>query len=201
MKGSEEWDQRYCNIRCAYGFKPNDYLKTKLSTLTPGSLLLPGEGEGRNALWAAQQGWNVTAFDYSTQAHKKAQTLFRNKGVNVTYSVTDVLDFKTSNRFDAIGLIYIHLPSETRKIFYKKIHAFLKPNGYIILENFHPEQIPRNSGGPKNPDLLYSIEELKNSFGKLKIIALNKVEVNLDEGQLHQGNAMVIRMLAQNTLQ
>ncbi|PKP39762.1 MAG: SAM-dependent methyltransferase [Bacteroidetes bacterium HGW-Bacteroidetes-15] len=197
MKGNEEWNQRYSKIDCAYGVNPNNFLGNQLVHLTPGDLLLPGEGEGRNALWAAKQGWNVTAFDYSDEAKKKADALFKKNGVEVEYLVTDVLSFKSKKSFDAIALIYFHLPSLTRKKFFSEIQNYIKPGGYLIMECFHPDQIPRSSGGPKNPDLLPSIEEIKESFKNLHIKELAKVEIDLNEGELHQGKALVIRLLAQ----
>lgn len=197
MKGNEEWNRRYSSIESAYGIKPNEFFKQELSQITKGHLLLPGEGEGRNALWAAQQGWSVTAFDYSDEAQKKATKLFKNNGVDVDYHVSDVLTFNVNKYFDAIALIYIHLPSQTRKLFYSKIQEYIKPGGFIILECFHPDQISRTSGGPKNPDLLPSIDEIKESFKNLHIKDLRKIEIDLNEGELHQGKALAIRMLAQ----
>lgn len=197
MKGNEEWNRRYSSNDFIYGLQPNEYLKSKLVNLAKGSLLLPGEGEGRNALWATKQGWEVTAFDYSLEAKRKADNLFLKHNLRVNYHVSDALSFKTDLRYDALSLIYMHLPSNTRKKFHESITSFLKPSGYLIMECFHPDQIHRTSGGPKNPDLLASIEEIKESFKTLHIIELTSAEVNLDEGELHKGKALVIRLFAQ----
>jgi cyclopropane fatty-acyl-phospholipid synthase-like methyltransferase len=197
MKGNNDWNLRYGNNEFVYGLKPNEFLKQELSKIVTGDLLLPGEGEGRNALWAAQQGWSVTAFDYSDVAQKKATKLFKSFGVDVDYLVSDVLTFNSKKFFDAIALIYLHLPSQVRKTFYVKIQELVRPGGFIVLECFHPDQISRSSGGPKNPDLLPSIEEIAESFKDLHIKDLKTIEIDINEGELHQGKALVIRLLAQ----
>jgi SAM-dependent methyltransferase len=197
MKGVTDWNQRYSTLESAYGFRPNKFLKEQLSLLKPSSILLPGEGEGRNALWAAKQGWDVSAFDYSEVAHNKALNLFRENGVIVNYTVCDALDYHYKIGFDVVALIFVHLPGDIRPIFYQKIISAIKPKGKLIIECFHPEQILRSSGGPKNPELLPSMDELKKAFDSLQFRLLQKVEVELSEGSLHQGKAIVIRLIAE----
>jgi 2-polyprenyl-3-methyl-5-hydroxy-6-metoxy-1,4-benzoquinol methylase len=197
MKGREEWNQRYNKPELVYGQHPNEFLKQQLSTLTPGTLLLPGEGEGRNALWAAQNGWDVTAFDYSKTAMEKATTLFIQHNVKVNYSVSDVLQFSPQIQFDAIALIFLHLTEEIRQVYFQNIIGMIKPTGHLIIEIFHPDQIPRSSGGPKNPELFITENELAKQFKELSIKLISKEEVDLNEGALHQGQALVIRLVAQ----
>lgn len=200
MKSNQEWNQRYSSQEFIYGLKPNEYFKSKLQLIEKGSLLLPGEGEGRNALWAAQQGWDVTAFDQSDVAKEKASLLFESHGLKVNYRVSDVLSFNSKSSFKVVSLIFVHLPSSTRHSFYEHIQSFIEPNGYLVLESFHPDQILRNSGGPKNPDLLASMSEIKESFKNLNIIEFNTQEVDLDEGEHHKGKAIVIRLFAQKKI-
>jgi SAM-dependent methyltransferase len=196
MSGKVEWDKRYTSNEFVYGLEPNAFLKQELSKLKPGSLLLPGEGEGRNALWAAKNGWDVSAIDYSSVAQQKAQLLFSNSKVVVNYLIQDITELEIAQTFDVIALIFIHIPKEKQKVFAEKILQRLKTGGYLIMELFHPDQIPRNSGGPKNPDFFLTIEELKFIYRKLSVLELEKHEVLLDEGSLHQGDAAVIRMIA-----
>jgi SAM-dependent methyltransferase len=197
MADNNEWDKRYSNPKYIYGLEPNDYLVYELSRLTPGSILLPAEGEGRNALWAAKQGWEVTAFDYSEVAQQKALQLFDKHGVKVNYSVANCVEYSTYERFDAIGLVFIHLSKQEQPIVFNNLIGMLKPGGHIIMEIFHPNQIERTSGGPKNPNLFLSLNEVEIYFKNITIKYLAKVEVELNEGPLHQGKALVIRMLAQ----
>lgn len=199
MALKEEWNQRFSNPEFIYGLEPNAFFKDQLKKLVTGTLLLPGDGEGRNALWAAKGGWNVTSFDFSDEAVKKANNLFKTNGVKVNCTHSDIESFYTNTRFDVIALIYIHLPSAIRKEACEKMGEFLKPDGRIILECFHPDQLSRFSGGPKNPDLFPTIDELRSYFSPISILSLSREEVELNEGPLHQGKAIVIRMVAQNS--
>lgn len=196
MSGQHEWNKRYATPNYLYGFDPNEYLKQELLKLEPGKLLLPGEGEGRNALWAAKQGWDVTALDASEVAQKKALKLFAKQSVSVQYLVTDILHYTTHNQFDVIAMVYVHVHKDIQQQIAHKLINLLKPKGILIIEMFHPEQIPLSSGGPKNPEMFALEEELKNQYSALRIDELSKVTIDLDEGILHKGEAVVYRMRA-----
>ncbi len=195
MSKKEEWNSRYASVSSAYGYEPNDFLVSILNEVNPGSILFPGEGEGRNSLWAAKNGWEVHAFDFSSEAKSKAQNLYSEHGVSVYYSVSEALKYNPAKMFDAIALIFFHLPSSERTAFYKNCYSWLKPNGILIMECFHSEQISRFSGGPKDPDLFHTIDELKETFSEMNFEILKKQEVTLNEGPLHQGKAIVIRVM------
>ncbi|MDY0253184.1 MAG: methyltransferase domain-containing protein [Tenuifilaceae bacterium] len=196
MSDHNDWNKRYADAHYVYGLDPNEYLKQELAKLTPGKLLLPGEGEGRNALWAAKQGWDVTALDASETAQAKANKLFAENNVRVQYHVSDILHFASNHQFDAIGLVYVHLHKDIQQQVADKLTSILKPKGVLILEMFHPEQIPLTSGGPKNPEMFAELGELENQYKHLCIEELRKDEVVLNEGLLHKGKAIVIRMRA-----
>ncbi|NOX86783.1 MAG: class I SAM-dependent methyltransferase [Chlorobi bacterium] len=189
------WDERYASNSFIYGRKPNAFFKKQISRLMPGKILLPAEGEGRNAVFAARLGWEVVAFDNSTEARKKALKLASERGVNIDYRLIsyDEFDYKT-NDFDAIALIYAHVPGKIRQSLYRKMLEFLKPGGMVILEGFSKKQLRNNSGGPKDIDLLFSKEELKDDFLSLSEINMRETEITLNEGEFHKGNASVIRM-------
>jgi len=192
----EVWDKRYKSDEYIYGLKPNKFLITNLNKLKPGKILLPGDGEGRNSIYAAKLGWNVTAFDYSSSGKEKALRLAESNKVDIIYEISDVETFNSSEKFDVISIIFLHLPKETRVKFHKSLHKFLKPEGQVILECFSKSQINNNSGGPKNLELLYSLDDLKNDFSEYKIDFIEKTDTVLDEGPLHQGKADVIRLIA-----
>lgn len=196
MSDYNDWNKRYADVQYVYGLAPNEYLKQELAKLTPGKLLLPGEGEGRNALWAAKQGWDVTALDTSETAQAKANKLFAENNVRVQYHVSDILHFASNHQFDAIGLVYVHLHKDIQLQVADKLTSILKPKGVLILEMFHPEQIPLTSGGPKNPAMFAELIELKDQYKNLTIEELKRKEVELNEGLLHKGRAIVIRMRA-----
>jgi len=193
----EFWDNRYANEEYAYGLKPNEFFKQELLKRKPKSILFPAEGEGRNAVFAAKNGWKVKAFDFSLSAREKALKLAKQQGVDIDYEIAGFDEFTASpNSFDCIILIHAHTPAHKRNLYHKKIVEFLKPGGNLILEGFSKEQFTRNSGGPKNIDMLFSEDELLNDFKELKQIKIETVEIELDEGAFHQGTASVIRLTA-----
>ena len=196
MNNSSEWDKRYSNSEFVYGTEPNKYLCAQLKTLDSGSLLLPGEGEGRNALWAAKNGWDVTAFDTSRVAQQKAITLFKQHNVNVSYLIGDIESLTIDKQFNAIGMVFVHLEKAIFADVAQKLMGLLETNGHLIIEMFHQNQIHLNSGGPKKPNLFVTTEELETIFKNLTILDLKSEETCLDEGPLHKGKAMVIRMHA-----
>jgi len=192
----EIWNERYASPDFIYGTEPNEFFKEQILKLSPGKLLLPGEGEGRNAVYAASLGWQVDAFDYSEQAVGKAHTLAKQKNVNIHYALSSFEDYRYPvKHYDAAGLIYIHMPPDIRQSIHRKIIRSLKPGGIIMLEAFHKEQINYTTGGPKDIDMLYSENEVAEDFKELNIVSLGKMKTPLQEGILHAGHAVVIRFV------
>lgn len=192
------WNERYSHEKLAYGAEPNEFFRKQLQHLRPGKLLLPAEGEGRNALYAAQQGWQVTAFDFSEAGYKKAMALAAQRGVTLNYQVTDAAQFACEPESqDAVALIYAHFPPALRRQLHQKVMEWLKPGGTIMLEAFHPNQLSYTSGGPKDESLLYTANMLQDDFHLLTIKQLEEVEIQLNEGAYHSGAGYVTRMVAQ----
>jgi len=193
------WNERYSAKDYVYGENPNHFLKEQLDKISiPGKLLLPGEGEGRNGVYAAKLGWQVDAFDQSVNAQNKALKLAQKNKVEINYSVVDLTKFVSlKNHYDAVAIIFVHLSQEFRNAFHKKIIDSLKPGGKIILEVFSKDQLGKNSGGPQDLAMLYNIEDIKNDFSSLKTILLEEVNVLLDEGDKHRGDASVIRFVGE----
>ena len=191
----EMWNQRYAGEEYAYGTLPNLFFREKIMGLKPGRLLLPAEGEGRNAVFAAGLGWHVTAVDYSEHARAKALRLAELKGVSLDYKVEDFtgLDFG-HDAYDAAALIYAHIDPGHRKLVHQRIVNSLKPGGYLILEAFNKNQVRNSSGGPRSEDLLYSVPMLQEDFKGIEISVLEETTVHLDEGGFHQGDAAIIRL-------
>lgn len=192
------WNERYQANETTYGIEPNDFFKSQLDQLTPGKLLLPAEGEGRNALYAARQGWQVTAYDFSEVARIKTlqQALHLNL-LNIEYHVQDLSQIELpENTFDAIGIIFVHLPESIRKHLHGTCVQSLRPGGRIILEVFSKSQLQYNSGGPKDYDLLSSLEILQQDFAPLTMNLMEERLIELSEGFFHSGPAHVVRMVA-----
>lgn len=192
----ELWNQRFSEEGFAYGSEPNLFFKEEIDKINPGKLLLVAEGEGRNGVYAARLGWSVDAFDFSEAAKAKAMKLAESNGVQLNYAVGDLKDISFNNGYyDAAALIYVHLEPELRSAVIKKVIEALKPGGRLILEVFDKEQLGRSSGGPKDIDHLYSLEEVVEEFSEMDFITLVKEVIELDEGKYHQGEAVVIRFV------
>lgn len=195
----EFWNTRYQEDGLAYGPLPNAFFKFQLDSFEkPGRLLLPCEGEGRNAIYAAQKGWRVDAFDYSYEAQQKAMKWASESQVDIHFEVSDIAEFNfKTNEYDVIAFIYAHFPEKTRIYAHHKAIESLRAGGKIILEAFNPRQLGRNSGGPKTAELLYTEEMLKSDFNSLEITYIEEKNIFLDEGIYHRGQAEIIRLMAQ----
>jgi len=188
------WNERYAAEDYAYGTEPNAFLKEQLQQLQPGKILFPGEGEGRNAVFAAQMGWEVTAFDSSSEGKAKAERLAKSKSVEIDYQLKAYHEANfQAESFDALVLIYTHIPAQMRREYHQKFAHFLKPGGHLILEGFSKEQIHNSTGGPKDINMLWSPEELEGDFAALSTLKIELVETELQEGEFHKGKADVIR--------
>ena len=192
------WDERYSNTEYVYGEAPNRFLAEHLPSIPPGRALFPAEGEGRNAAYAAHLGWEVDAFDYSQSAHHKAAQLFERKGVQANYTLSSVEAYAFKpHHYDLVFLCYAHLPPQQRTYLHRQAIQALRKGGWLLLEGFHKDQLGRSSGGPKKEDMLFSLDQMKTDFSVLHVHKLEKRLVHLEEGDFHQGEAAVVRMIAQ----
>jgi len=174
--GGEFWNERYSSNEFAYGTEPNIYFKNELDKLVPGNLILPGDGEGRNSVYAAKNGWKVDAIDFSTVAKEKALKLAGENSVEINFEVADLAEYKPkTNYYDAAAIIFLHLNPKIRSDVHSKVVDSLKPGGTLIQEVYEKEQLGKDSGGPQNIDMLYSKEELEDDFKLMKIIVLEKI--------------------------
>jgi len=198
---TKRWDDRYSSEEFAYGEEPNNYLKEQLEKLSPGTVLFPAEGEGRNAVFAAKLGWKVSAFDISEEGKNKAIKLAETNNVSIDYQVGELetLNFQPG-QFDALALIYAHFPAAIKSEIHKQLDQLLREDGIIIFEAFskkHLEYLAINEkvGGPKDIESLFSIEEIKSDFPNYEIIELEEKEIELNEGLFHNGTGSVIRFI------
>ncbi|EJP12907.1 MULTISPECIES: class I SAM-dependent methyltransferase [Leptospira] len=198
---TDRWNERYNKEEFAFGEQPNEYLKEQLEKLKIGTILFPAEGEGRNAVFAAKLGWNVSAFDISIEGKKKAFRLAEANQVKIDYQVGELqtLDYH-SEQFDAIALIYAHFPAEIKSYYHKTLSQYLRKDGLVILEAFskkHIHYVLKNEkvGGPRELEMLFSIDEIKSDFKNYEIIELEEKEIELKEGLFHNGNGSVIRFV------
>ncbi|MBE0646433.1 MAG: class I SAM-dependent methyltransferase [Bacteroidales bacterium] len=195
-KNAENWNERYRSEEYAYGKEPNGFFREFIDSHEPGRLLLPAEGEGRNAVYAAEKGWEVVAFDFSTEGRNKALKLAAERGVAFQYDITELSDFHYSpGSFDAVGLFFVHMASPMREKVHHDLVSCLKPGGRVVLEAFNKRQIKNATGGPNDVSLLFSVQELKSDFREMDILVLEELVQHYDTGIFHRGESETIRML------
>lgn len=189
------WDERFSQTEPVYGEKPNDYLRAQVVRLEPeGNILVPGDGYGRNGIWLARQGFRVHTVDLSSVGVERAQNAARAAGVSMTIEQADLSVWRCpAAEFDAAVCVFLHLAPQVRTPVHRNVLAGLKPGGLLILEAFTPAQLRHSSGGPKQVDLLYTADMLRQDFQAAEVLEIRESEIQLDEGRLHRGPAAVVR--------
>jgi cyclopropane fatty-acyl-phospholipid synthase-like methyltransferase len=197
----EMWDERYGQVEFAYGEEPNVFLKEQLVEIEPGMALFPAEGEGRNAVYTASLGWKIDAFDLSEEGKQKALKLANLKKTQINYQVGEFQQLGYKNEsFDLIALIYAHFPANNKSEYHKELSNYLKKGGLIIFEAFSKsnlEYVSKNPkiGGPKDINMLFSIDEINADFENFEIELFEEKEIELREGLYHNGIGSVIRFV------
>lgn len=188
------WDDRYDQKTYFYGREPNYFVARQLPLLERGRGLFLAEGEGRNAVFAAALGNEVTAVDGSEVGRRKALELAAARNVNLDYRLADVIvDPWDKETWDFIVLCFAHLPPENMPGVHQRVAACLKSGGTMILNSFSKAQFGRKSGGPPSLELLHDLDELMGQFPGLNLMGEEK-EVDLHESVGHSGLAMVIEL-------
>ena len=189
------WNERYDRDMYIYGKEPVAFLKQKMDGLKKGKALVLAMGEGRNAVYLAQNSFDVTGVDISEVAIQKCNELAKERNTTVNAVVADLTDYDMGEaQFDLITNFYYYDPS----IFPQVIEG-LKPGGMFILEQFSIDHLKYReiSGfGPRNPDYLIEPNELLEHFKSLRILYYEDTVVELDEG-MHKGTAAIIRLIVQ----
>jgi len=190
------WDERFARTEPVYGEEPNAFLRAQaMQRLTAGmKVLVPADGYGRNGLWLARHGFDVTTVDVSAVGVERARKTALAVGISarILLSNLNTWDWPVGE-FDAVVSIYLHLVKEERVVIHARALAALKPGGIVILEAFTPAQLLLSSGGPKTLELLYSANILRQDFAGAEVVELAEMEVELDEGHMHRGMAAVVR--------
>jgi cyclopropane fatty-acyl-phospholipid synthase-like methyltransferase len=195
------WNDRYAEPGCGYGTAPNAYLAAQAHRLRPGmTALVPGDGEGRNGVWLAEQGVHVLSVDLSEVGLQKAQALAAERGVAIQTERADLTAWDWPEAtFDVVVEVYLHLGPGARSRLHAAMLAALKPGGLLILEAFRKEQLryreQYGSGGPPDTAFLYDAETLQQDFAAAEILDLEETVTTLREGSYHSGPAAVVRGL------
>ena len=202
QKFNNPWDERYSAPGYYYGIEPNDWLKLQVSAFAPHARILTlGEGEGRNAVYLAQMGFEVTAVDASRVGLSKLKKLAQEKGVQVKTIQADLNDFDLAeNDWDGIISIWCHLPVPLRRKVHQGVVHSLKQNGVFLLEAYHPRQLQYKTGGPAQIELLMRLEDLRVELKGLEWVVAQEVDRDVREGQGHFGKSAVVQVLARKSV-
>jgi len=196
----EMWNNKFSRDGFLYGTKPNSFIQQNSQILKKNSkILCLGEGEGRNALFLAKQGFEVEALDASDVGLKKLQKRALEENVAITIRHTLIENWQPIKKYDAIVSTFMHLPRVMQEEMFIKSFDALSQNGYFIAEFFSIDQLNFISGGPKDGDLLYQLDDLYKLFSSLSysIHKLSQEVIQLEEGHGHKGEASVIRIILQ----
>lgn len=189
------WDQRYAVDEYIYGTEPNSFLAEHAEMLSSPVLSL-AEGEGRNGVFLASLGLKVHGVDGSNVGLAKAQALARSRGVEIQTEVADLGVFEpAANYYGSVVSIFAHLPSAIREKLYPLVEQCLKPGGIILLEAYSENQLARDTGGPKDADMLMTQSKIEREFPNCEPILLRELEREVCEGTYHTGVASVVQFI------
>jgi SAM-dependent methyltransferase len=197
------WDERYAAASYFYGTLPNDFLKEQARFIPAGgTVLCLGEGEGRNAVFLAEQGHDVVALDQSAVGLTKARQLAASKSVPLRTIVADLDGYRfDAARWDGIVSIWCHLPQSVRSAIHRQVIVGLKPGGVLVLEAYTPQQLRHATGGPKDVDLLPTLGELRQDLRGLEFLDATERERVVLEGTGHRGMSAVVQIVARRPAQ
>jgi len=193
----DRWESRFAKPEYEFGKSPNEFL-TRCKNLLPksGKALAVADGEGRNGVWLAEQGLDVTSTDFSPAAQTKARALAAERNVKMTFIETDMHTWPYPDAaFDVVAEIFtqVSTPAE-RPLKWAGMRRALKPGGLLILEGYTPKQLDYGTGGPRNVAHLYTREMLEQAFGDFKDLTIVEEEREMSEGAGHAGMSAVINL-------
>lgn len=189
MVGMEahDWDERYRGAPRLWTERPNQLLVEEISGLKPGRALDLGAGEGRNAVWLAEQGWKVTAVDFSGVALERGADTAKRAGVNVEFVQADVTQYRPATAFfDLVVILYLHLPPAARRGVLERAVTALRPGGRLLIVGHDLENLTGGHGGPQEPSVLYTPDLIA---AELPGLTLARSETVKRHAHTHEGAA------------
>jgi len=199
MSEKARWESRFAVDHYVFGTAPNAFLARQAGLLRPGlSALSIADGEGRNGVWLAEQGLVVTSQDFSPRAQVKAQALAKERGVELTLVLADILAFDWPEaEYDVIvGIFFQFLSPPDRAEVFAAIQKAVKPGGLILIEGYGLRQLEYGTGGPKIAENLYSPELLEKAFSDCVRVDINAYDAEIDEGPGHSGMSSLVDLVA-----
>jgi SAM-dependent methyltransferase len=195
------WEERFAEPGWAYGSEPNDFVRECADKIPPGRVLCLGEGQGRNAVFLAQRGFDVTAMDQSRVGLARAEALAAERGVRITTIAADLAEFMIEPlAFSAIVSVFVHLPTALRREVHLRVMNGLAAGGPYVFEAYGPEQVHYKTGGPSEPDQLAPLATLREELFQLDFEVGRDAVRNVTEGRYHTGLAATVQILARRRI-
>lgn len=158
---SGDWDRRYESPALIWSGEPNRFLRAEVEDMPPGRALDLACGEGRNAVWLASRGWDVTGVDFSGRALVKARVLAADRGVAVRLVEADLSEYVPEpGGADLVVVLYLHVPPPERALVLARAAAALAPGGVMLAIGHDLINLTEGHGGPHDPDLLWTPEDV-----------------------------------------
>ena len=177
------WDDRYRERGAVWGSEPNRLLVEVAADLERGTALDLGCGQGRNALWLANLGFTVTGLDVSPVAIEQAKEIAAEAGLDVMFEAANLMEWEPDGQvWDLVLLAYIHLPEHMRKAVHAAAARAVAPGGRIVVVAHHLDNLESGTGGPSNPDWLFTEAQLAEDFSALEIVRNERVVRPTDHG-------------------
>jgi SAM-dependent methyltransferase len=172
----EDWDRRYSAVENLWSAKPNRFLVAEVAELEPGRALDLACGEGQNAIWLAEQGWTVRGVDYSGVAIDKARARAARDGVDVDFVQADLVEYEPEPvAFDLVLVLYLHIPANERPGVHAKAARAVAPGGTFLLLGHDLTNLTEGVGGPSDPELLYTPDDIAAELDGLEIVKAERV--------------------------
>lgn len=188
------WNERYAAKELVWSAGPNKRFAEEVGALTPGTALDVACGEGRNAIYLAEQGWTVTAVDFSDVGIDKGAQIAAKRGVAVNWMVGDIMEVALPGGFDLVDVLYLHTDPESRNIWLPKVIAAVAPGGTFLYIGHDPANIDEGVGGPQNPALLPDSAQICTLLGgfEIEFADVTQRPVDHDPGHGAQGQGVAL---------
>ena len=193
------WDKRYAGADYLFGTQPAaGLIALEPHLVAGGKTLVVADGEGRNSVYLASKGYDVRATDYSQVAQVKAKALAKEAGVDVDFFLSDIYDARWSDEaYDNVVAIFIQfVPPERMDEIFNALARAIRSGGTLLIHGYTPEQVALGTGGPGNPDHMYTPDMLANVFSQMQITVNRAYTATLDEGRGHCGPSALIDFVA-----
>ncbi len=177
MSKRQLWNERYASKELIWSVGPNQLFASEVGTLKPGKAIDIACGEGRNAIWLAEEGWEVTAIDFSDVAVEKGRQIAEKRGVNVTWIADDVSTRKLpEEEYDLVVVLYLHTGESERKKWLQNTLDSVKPSGTFIYIAHDPSNIDNGVGGPQDIAFLPSVDDITRAMSAFQIETARVIE-------------------------